>query len=186
VLFLAESAVTGLIGSIGGLLFGLLIARGIAASIGTLLSDVYGVAQRADEIATSPGLLALALAIGVVTSIVAAAVPAWQAARVDPVQALQKGKYQVLSAGESRMRVVAAAMLAAVSIGSLAAGESRAVFYVGYTLAIVSVLLLGPLLSLALARAIRPLLKGVRPIEGALAAEASSRRRGGRRPASRR
>ena len=171
VLFLAESAVTGLIGSIGGLLFGLLIARGIATSIGTLLSDVYGVAQRADEIATSPGLLALALAIGVVTSIVAAAIPAWQAARVDPVQALQKGKYQVLSAGESRVRVVAAAMLAAVSIGSLAAGESRAVFYVGYTLAIVSVLLLGPLLSLALARAIRPLLKGVRPVEGALAAD---------------
>ena len=56
-LFLTESAVTGLVGSIGGLLFGLLIARGIAASIGTLLSDVYGVAQRADEIATSPGLL---------------------------------------------------------------------------------------------------------------------------------
>ncbi len=40
-------------------LFGLLIARGIAASIGTLMSDVYGVAQRADEIATSPALLAL-------------------------------------------------------------------------------------------------------------------------------
>ena len=49
-LFLGESAVTGLIGSIGGLAFGMLIARGIAASIGTLLSDVYGVAQRADEV----------------------------------------------------------------------------------------------------------------------------------------
>ena len=57
-LFLGESAVTGLIGSLGGVLFGLLIARGIAASIGTLISDVYGVAQRADEIATSPALLA--------------------------------------------------------------------------------------------------------------------------------
>ena len=171
VLFLAESGVTGLIGSIGGLLFGLLIARGIAASIGALLSDFYGVAQRADEIATSPALLALALAIGVFTSIVAALIPAWQAARVDPVQALQKGKYQVLSAGESRQRVVAAAILAALSIASLAAGESRTVFYVGYTLAIVAVLLLGPLLSLALARAIRPLLKSVRPVEGALAAD---------------
>jgi putative ABC transport system permease protein len=171
VLFLAESAVTGLLGSIGGLLFGLLIARGIAASIGSLLSDFYGVAQRADEIALSPGLLALALAIGVVTSIVAALIPAWQAARVDPVQALQKGKYQVLSAGESRMRVAAATVLAAMSVASLAVGESRIVFYVGYTLAIVAVLLLGPLLSLALARAIRPFLKSVRPVEGALAAD---------------
>ena len=57
-LFLGESAVTGLIGSLGGLAFGVLIARGIAASIGTLISDVYGVAQHADELATSPGLLA--------------------------------------------------------------------------------------------------------------------------------
>src|SRR5690242_7455987 len=53
-LFLGESAVTGLIGSAIGLLFGLLIARGIAVSIGTLIADVYGVAQRADEIAMSP------------------------------------------------------------------------------------------------------------------------------------
>ena len=171
VLFLTESAVTGLIGSVGGLLFGLLIARGIAASISTLLSDFYGVAQRADEIATSPGLLALALGIGIATSIVAALIPAWQAARVDPVQALQKGKYQVLSAGESRLRVAMAALLAAVSVGCLAAGESRTIFYLGYTFAILAVLLLGPLLSLALARAIRPLLKGVRPVEGALAAD---------------
>jgi putative ABC transport system permease protein len=171
VLFLTESAVTGLIGSVGGLLFGLLIARGIAASISTLLSDFYGVAQRADEIATSPGLLALALAIGIATSIIAALIPAWQAARVDPVQALQKGKYQVLSAGESRTRVTMAALLAAVSVGCLASGESRTIFYIGYTLAILAVLLLGPLLSLALARAIRPLLKGVRPVEGALAAD---------------
>src|SRR5205814_7542341 len=45
-LFLGESAVTGLVGSIAGVLVGLVIARGIAASIGTLMNDVYGVAQR--------------------------------------------------------------------------------------------------------------------------------------------
>jgi putative ABC transport system permease protein len=170
-LFLAESAVTGLIGSIGGVLFGLVIARGIAASIGTLLSDVYGVAQHADEIATSPQLLGLALVIGVATSIVAALIPARQAAHVDPVQALQKGKYQVLSAGESRLRVIAAAILGLGSIACLFGGESRVVFYVGYFLAILAVMLLAPLLSLALSRGIRPLLKGVRPVEGALAAD---------------
>src|SRR4029077_2434816 len=36
-LFLGESAITGLIGSIGGLAFGILIARGIAATIGSLI-----------------------------------------------------------------------------------------------------------------------------------------------------
>src|SRR5438445_5243766 len=44
-LFLGESAVTGFIGSLAGLLVGVLIARAIAASIGTLINDVYGVAQ---------------------------------------------------------------------------------------------------------------------------------------------
>src|SRR5205085_10827579 len=49
-LFLGESAVTGLIGSLGGLVFGVIIARGIAASIGGVIADVYGVAQHAGEV----------------------------------------------------------------------------------------------------------------------------------------
>ena len=170
-LFLGESAVTGLVGSIGGVLFGLVIARGIAASIGDLMSDVYGVAQRADEIATSPTLLGMALLIGVATSMIAAVIPARQAARVDPVQALQKGKYQVLSAGESRARVLMAGVLATISVGCLVVSGSRVVFYLGYALSIAVALLLGPLLSLALARALRPILKWMRPVEGALAAD---------------
>src|SRR5262245_21056371 len=170
-LFLGESAVTGLIGSIGGVAFGLLIARAIAASIGALIADVYGVAQHTDEIASSPTLLAAALVLGVATSMIAASIPARNAARVDPVQALQKGKYQVLSAGESRLRVVVAAILGAVSIACLSIGGPRPIFYVGYALAIAASLFLAPLLSLALARAVRPLLKFVRPVEGALAAD---------------
>jgi putative ABC transport system permease protein len=170
-LFLGESAVTGVIGSIGGVVLGLLIARGIAASIGTLINDVYGVAQRADDVSTNPWLLGLALALGISTSIVAALIPARNAARVDPVQALQKGKYQVLSAGENRLRAALAAGLGIVSIACLTIASSRVVFYVGYFLAIIVALLLAPALSLMLSRAIRPLLKWIRPVEGALAAD---------------
>jgi putative ABC transport system permease protein len=170
-LFLAESAITGLAGSCGGLVLGVLIARGIAVSIGTLISDVYGVAQRADELATSPALLVLALAIGIGTSVVAAFIPARNAAAVDPVRALQKGKYQVLSAGESRLRAMLAAALAVVSAVCLVTSGTRAVFYVGYVLAIVVALLLSPLLSLVLAKSLRPILKAFRPVEGALAAD---------------
>jgi putative ABC transport system permease protein len=170
-LFLGESAVTGLIGSLGGLVFGMLIARGIAASIGGLISDVYGVAQRADEVSTSPALLATALAIGVATSIVAALIPARNAARVDPVQALQKGKYQALSAAENRWRAILAAIGVIISVGCLAFSSIRSAFYVGYVVAIVVALLLSPILSVALARALRPLLKFIRPVEGALAAD---------------
>ena len=170
-LFLGESAVTGVIGSLGGLVFGTLIARGIAASIGTLISDVYGVAQRADEVAASPVLLLTALGIGVATSIVAAVIPARNAARVDPVQALQKGKFQILSAGEYRLRAVLAAIGALGAMFCLVLGGSRVMFYAGYGMAIASALLLSPLLAVALARAMRPVLKWLRPVEGALAAD---------------
>ena len=170
-LFLGESAVTGLIGSIGGVLFGMLIARGIAASIGSLISDVYGVAQRADEVASSPALLSTALAIGIATSIVAALIPARNAARVDPVQALQKGKYQVLSPAESRWRVILAAIGGVASVACLTFSQIRPAFYVGYALAVVVALLLSPILSVALARLLRPVLKAIRPVEGALAAD---------------
>jgi putative ABC transport system permease protein len=170
-LFLGESAMTGLVGSIGGVIVGVAIASGIAASIGTLISDVYGVAQRTDEIARSPRILLVALGIGVATSMAAALIPARSAARVDPVQALQKGKYQVLSAGENRVRVMLAMVLGVVSAACLTAGDSRPVFYIGYVLVILVALLLTPLLSLALARMLRPLLKWLRPVEGALAAD---------------
>ncbi len=170
-LFLGESAAAGLIGSLGGLAFGVLIARAIAATVGGLINDVYGVGHVAGEVSTDPRLLGVALVIGIATSIVAALIPARNAARVDPVQALQKGKYQVLSAGENRVRAVLAAILGAVSVVCLFFGSVRGVFYAGYMLAIVSALLLSPLFALALAHAIRPLLKWLRPVEGVLAAD---------------
>ena len=46
----------------------------------------------ADEVAASPRLLGWALVIGVATSIVAALIPARNAAQVDPVHALQEGQ----------------------------------------------------------------------------------------------
>ena len=52
--FLGESAVTGLVGSTVGVLVGLLLARGIAVTIGQLMTDVYGVAQQASDVVVKP------------------------------------------------------------------------------------------------------------------------------------
>ena len=101
--------------------------------------------------------MALALAMGIATSMVAALIPARNAARVDPVQALQKGKYQVLSAGENRVRRAVARGLRA-GLGGLPAWSRAAsrVFYAGFLLAMVAALLLTPALALWLTRALRP------------------------------
>ena len=81
--------------------------------------------------------------------------------------ALQKGKYQVLSAGENRVRRVALST-AAGALVCLALSRYRPLFYLGYLLLVASSLLLTPFLSLALAKLLRVPLKWLRPVEGAL------------------
>lgn len=169
-LFLVESVVAGLFGSILGLLAGIVIGRGMMGYIGSLLGEIYGLAEKADEISTNPLLMTLAIVLGVVASVVAAFLPARSAARVDPVQALQKGKYQQLSAGENRMRRIAA-LVVAIAAACLLFAQDRVFFYVGDGLAVLAALLLTPTLALWLARALRPLLRWLRPVEGTLAAD---------------
>ena len=171
VLFLAESAVGGLVGAGLGAGLGVLIARGMAGSLGNLLGEIYGVAQKAEEVSSDPRLLAGAVGLGLITSLVAAWIPARNAARVDPVQALQKGKFQLLTAGENRARRVLAFVFLALVALTLVYGEGRLIFYGGYFLSIFAGVLMVPTLGLWLAKGMRPLLKAIRPVEGALAAD---------------
>jgi putative ABC transport system permease protein len=170
-IFLGESVITGLFGSILGLLFGIAIARGMTGYISRLLGEVFGIAQKAEEISTNPKLILLAIVLGVTTSVVAAFVPARNAARVDPVQALQKGKYQQMSAGENRTRRIIALLIGIVAVACALAGRVRLLAYVGDALGIIAILLLTPTLTLLIARILRPLLRWLRPVEGTLAAD---------------
>jgi putative ABC transport system permease protein len=170
-LFLMESAVAGLLGSLAGIAGGVVIARAVAGYLSGLLGEVYGIAQQAEELSTDPKLLAFALAIGVVTSVIAAIIPARNAAGVNPVQALQKGRFQLMTAGENRVRRIAAACVVAVSLLCLALSSNPAFFYLGYFLAIVAALLLTPTFAVWIAHALRPLMKFVSPVEGTLAAD---------------
>ncbi|MGC8759671.1 MAG: ABC transporter permease [Bryobacteraceae bacterium] len=170
-LFLAESALAGLFGSLLGIAAGVGMARGVASYIGEYFGEVYGVGEKAEEVAADPRLLGLALLVGVATSVFAGWLPARNAARVDPVKALQKGRVQVISEGENRARrLVALAMLAGAVACVFASGHPF-FFYFGYMLSVLAVLLLTPTLCMMLARGLRPLLKWLRPVEGALAAD---------------
>ena len=170
-MFLIESAVTGILGSSFGLGLGLLIARGMLPVLSGFVKELYNAPQQPDQIALEPGLLAAAVLIGVAASLLGGLLPARNAARVDPVKALQKGRYQVLAEGENRVRRLLSFALAAAALGCLYLGPADAVFYTGYLLAILSVLLMAPSLALWLACALRPGLSWIRPVEGALAAD---------------
>jgi putative ABC transport system permease protein len=170
-LFLGESAVGGLIGSAAGVAVGLAFTRSLTGATGHLMETMFGVPQNTREILVDPRFLLGAFGVGVVTSMVAAFIPARSAARLEPVQSLQKGKYQVLGAGENRARRTAALVAMAVSVVCFASSGYRPAFYCGALLAVLSALLLTPFLALELARLLRHPLKWLRPIEGSLAAD---------------
>lgn len=170
-LFLAESTLMGLVGSLGGLGVGMLMARGLSVFVSSMLGDLYGVAERASDLSVDPVLLLGSLVMGVATSLIAGFLPARDAARVDPIQALQKGRHQVLSAGENRVRRVAALACAAAAAAAVFVNGVSVLFYTGFFLSLLAMVLLCPSWNLWLTHALRPVLKWLRPIEGVLAAD---------------
>src|SRR5262245_49641567 len=76
-----------------------------------------------------------------------------------------------MSVGENRTRRIAAAILVVVSLLTLFFASWRPAFYAGYLMMIGAGLLLTPTLTLILARAIRPVLRRILPVEGTLAAD---------------
>src|SRR4029079_13413399 len=143
-LFLAESALAGLTGTCVGVLFGIAMARAMAGYIGGMLTEIYGVAQSPGDLTLDPWLIGTAMAMGLVTSLVAAVIPARSAARVDPVKALQKGGFQSLSEGENRTRRRWAMAFGAASVAAFALNRFWIMTYVGYVLAILAAVLLSP------------------------------------------
>jgi putative ABC transport system permease protein len=170
--FLIESVLAGLVGSSIGAIGGMIVARALAESMAAIIrQQVSGAGERTTEIAINPWLVLTGILIGVATSIIAAWIPARSASAVDPVKALQKGKYQVIAAGESRKRRRIAMAFVVISIAALALGSWKPAFYAGYLLMIVASLLFAPTLTLILARLLRPFLRRLLPVEGTLAAD---------------
>lgn len=171
-LFLMESAVLGLVGSLTGIFFGLLLARGMAQYLSSFFGELYGVTQRVEQISADPRVLGLAMFVGVFMSMLAAWIPARAASEVDPVKALHKGAYESFSDHESRMRLWAALALCALAAGCWFGGGSRGLpLYAGYLSVIVAAVLLTPAAVRWLVAALRPVLRWVLPVEGALAAD---------------
>src|ERR1019366_9842892 len=136
-------------------LFRSVFARTLTGVSAIILESMFGVAQNVQEVVVDPGFLVFAMAMGTGTSIVAALIPARNAARVEPMQALQKGRYQVLGAGENRTRRNLALLAAALALACLPLSSYRPLFFTGFLLTLVAALLLTPFLSLELARLLR-------------------------------
>jgi len=169
-LFLFESVLVGALGAIAGMAVGRAATGVLSVLTADLVTALSGMPQASDHLALGRDLFGAATVGGILTSIVAAWLPARTAARLDPVQALQKGRTQTSSTRETRGRHIAAMAAAAAASVCLFEG-STSVFYWGYGLMTLAVLLLVPTLSAAFARRLTVPLRAVFPVEGALAAD---------------
>ncbi len=89
-LFLAEAAFAGTIGSLIGVALALPLAELLTAPVAQTISSLY-VLMSINELFLSPGQIAFSLAAGVGASLLAAWIPASEAARCDPASVLRPG-----------------------------------------------------------------------------------------------
>ncbi|MFD5246830.1 ABC transporter permease [Amycolatopsis sp. NPDC058340] len=110
---LAEAAVVGAIASVAGLFGGLGAAAALQAIAG----------QETVHLPLTARTVAAAMAIGVLVTALAAAIPAWAATRVAPVEALRKPAGSTRS-GRPRLIVTGLLLAAAVGSGTVALRSS--------------------------------------------------------------
>ncbi|MGE3276786.1 MAG: ABC transporter permease [Vicinamibacterales bacterium] len=170
-LFLGEAAFLGLAGTLLGLGLARVLADGAVALTSTTVQAIYIAA-----VAAPPDLgwgdAALALAIGLPLSLLAAAIPAREAASVPPTAAI-RGSDRL----ETRVRFRASRLVLPGLLLVLAVGFSLAkpidgwpIFgYVSALTAIVGTALLVPAIIFLVARVTRPWLRRIAGVEGLLA-----------------
>ena len=170
-LFLLESAVAGVIGSVVGIALGVWLGGSLSRAMSAMMGDFTGLYALPVEVAAERGFLGLALVVGVLCSMIAAWVPASNAAGIEPVRALQKGSYQALSSGENRWRVRGGFVALLLALVAMPLSSREGLFYFGFLMTVVAVLLYSPALSTRVARLLRGALMWLRPVEGGLAAD---------------
>ena len=118
-LFLAEGALVGVVGSIAGVVGGLLLARVTLSARGSALEEVIPV--RITDVTADPALLVAAGVAGVAAAVLAAYLPARRVARSDPAAALgPAGALEDPTRVPRRSAVVVGILLAAAGVPAAA------------------------------------------------------------------
>jgi putative ABC transport system permease protein len=170
-LFLGEAALLGLAGTALGLGLGRLLADAAVGVTGATVSTLY-IATAAAPPSLEWAHVALALAIGVPLSLLAATVPALEASRVPPTAAI-RGAERLETRVRLRARTfIVPALVLAAALGLAQLGPVNGVPLFGYLSAFVTIIgasLLVPAIVYGLARVVRTPLRRLLGVEGVLA-----------------
>lgn len=92
---LVETLILGIVGSLLGLFFGVLLGRGILGLVTSTINDLYYTLTVTD-FTVSPYTMLKGLLLGVLASVIAGVVPAYEASRVKPAGALTRSTLESL------------------------------------------------------------------------------------------
>ena len=120
---LAEAAALGVAGALCGLLLGVLIGRGLVALVARTINDLYFVVA-VKEVSLPPAALVAAVAVGIASALLAALLPALEAAGSSPQLALTRSVLE-RRALHLAGRLAIVSLLLALAAGLVLAGSSR-------------------------------------------------------------
>ncbi len=175
-LVLAEALTLGIAGSLAGVAAGMALARLLVSA----MSSFTG--RPIEQVAAAPQNLLTAVLVGVVVTLLAASLPAWQAARISPIQALRvQGQRDERRLVRTGLKFGPLMMLAALLVIYEVPLRPDAAFYIGSVM--IFTLLLGATLSIPviapwIERGIRPLTTFIFGNEGRLGSSNINRARG--------
>jgi putative ABC transport system permease protein len=128
-LVVAEALTLGLLGGVCGCGLGYALARALLAPVGQTLRDHY-LTTGGGQLVFAPMLAVLGVALAAITTLLAAALPAWSALRADPAHA---ARYSVSADSAARgLGRAACAGLACVLLAIALLGLSSRSLYAGF------------------------------------------------------
>ncbi|HEY8911006.1 MAG TPA: FtsX-like permease family protein [Desulfosporosinus sp.] len=165
-LILIQAIIIGVFGSLLGLLLGTFLAQGLLSTVSDTLHGIFKISiPRIRFVTINYAIIWLA---GVLTCLISACLPAWKAAGIAPIEAMNS-QYSKTEPGYARWRVVVGAILIIASWAFLIYGNNMSLLFQAALTGIVigAAVLMPPLLILLLQR-MEPLAEKIFGLTGRL------------------
>ncbi|MGP9020422.1 ABC transporter permease [Streptomyces sp. BR1] len=167
---LAEALVVGTLASTVGFGLGLGLAVGLRSGM-----DAFGIKLPAGSLIVSSTPVIAALAVGVLVTLIAALLPAWRAAKIPPVAAMNS-VHGVATTKSLVVRNTIGAIITLLGAGAVLSGaatgkDGKTMIGLGAFLALVGIIILIPLLSRPVIALVRPALAKMFGVSGKLASQ---------------
>lgn len=164
----SEGLVIGLLGSVLGVLTGLVLAKLLLAVVSLIGFELPG----GGTIIIGPSNVIAAVIAGTLITLFSVTIPARRAAKIEPIEALREAQAETGTA--SRKRGITAALLVGLGLASMLLGANPFLIGLGALMLIVGVIIAGPFVAIGGASVFRRIFSAF-GLEGRLAVDNSIR-----------